>query len=535
MKHYFARFGEKGFGRGVSVFLTVSAALILGYLVVRYRYFTYIVKEEFFTTPFFFDFLAVYIASALLCIPLYFSLRNRHALLCAACVFCLALIPRLLIGFLFEYVPQNDFANYFKMGQAFCAGDYRTILQTAQGYQISDFLGTGVLFGWIGKLFTPTVHGYLIANSVMTSCICVLVYAITRTFHTKAALLSAFLFALYPANISMVHMTNNQHPAVLFLMLSLYLVISAVSAKHLWTTILLGCASGLSLLISQFAHPSTVTTVIAVSLYLIVLFIGAMKQKRALLKTVCLMAAFLGCYFGGRIPAHMYFDSLGILSKEQMPATCYLSKVVVGLNPETYGAYSADDYGMIASLPAQEQNATCIRIIRERLASNSDLLDFFDTKLLRTWIVKDTAFGWPLYGIWDQIQTEAESIDSPLRNQMRDRINRVTQAYQLLDFFYVAMLLLFALIGILMRSRGPSDLFVWTLLGWIGVLLLTEIQTRYRYPAMPIICMFAGVGIFGLCSALGRIPFRKQKGFALNTPAGAVLDAEGLDAENSPV
>lgn len=354
MKQYFARFGEKGLGRGVSVFLTVCAALILGYLVVRYRYFTYIIKEEFFTTPFFFDILAVYIASALLCIPLYFALRDRHVLLCAACVFCLALVPRLLIGFLFEYVPQNDFMNYFRMGQAFCAGDYQVILQTAQGYQISDFLGTGVLFGWIGKVFTPTVHGYLIANCIMTSCICVLVYAITRTFHAKGALLSAFLFALYPANISMVHMTNNQHPAVLFLMLSLYLVICAVRAKRLWATILLGCASGLSLLISQYAHPSTVTTVIAVSLYLFVLTIGAIQQKRALLKIVCLMAAFLGCYYGGRIPANMYFDSLGILGAEPMPATCYLSKVVVGLNPETNGAYSANDYGMIGSLPAQE-------------------------------------------------------------------------------------------------------------------------------------------------------------------------------------
>lgn len=163
------------------------------------------------------------------------------------------------------------------------------------------------------------------------------------------------------------------------------------------------------------------------------------------------------------------------------------------------------------------------------------MLDFFDTKLLRTWMVKDTAFSWPLFGLLAQFQAEAASIDSPLRDQMWDRVRQVMHAYQLLDFFYVAMLFLFALIGILMRRRGPSDLLVWTLLGWMGVLLLTEIQTRYRYPAMPIICSFAGIGIFVLFSSLGRIRFRKRKCVALDTPAETVLDAESPGVEESSV
>jgi len=147
-----------------------------------------------------------------------------------------------------------------------------------------------------------------------------------------------------------------------------------------------------------------------------------------------------------------------------------------------------------------------MKVIRERL-SQPDLLGFFDAKLLRMWMVPDGSFGWATMDGNNTAQTLTGVSDDVLNNWLAGA--------KLLDFFYVAILFLFAWVGGLLRRRGTeSDLLLLVFLGWIGVHFFIEIQTRYRYYGMPFLMIFAAYGVFRLLGGAGSVLRRRRTGKA---------------------
>ena len=50
---FFARGEERGIARAASLFITIAFLAFIGYVIVRYKYFTYILREQVMTTPMF--------------------------------------------------------------------------------------------------------------------------------------------------------------------------------------------------------------------------------------------------------------------------------------------------------------------------------------------------------------------------------------------------------------------------------------------------------------------------------------------------
>jgi len=519
------RYGEKGIARGVSIFLSVAFLLFIGYILVRYRYFTYIVREELFSTPMFGLLLAGYAAALLLFVTLYRG-GKKSAAHWAAIVFCMALLPRLAAYLFIRYIPTSDFANYYEMGLAFARGDYAAVASQAATYHIPDFVGLGVINGCLLSLFGTDIRAFQLVHCVITSLSCAAVYLVAQRFDEKAAPVAGFLFAVYPANIIYSQVTSNQHVGVLFTLLAVWLLLGALGARKLWKAALLALFSGISLLISQYAHPSTTPTLIAFSLYWLTLFLSAWKRKKEWIGLLCVAAAFALGLCGGRALANAGMDTVGLREGTKGPNSSYLAKVVIGLNPETCGAYSESDWGMIWSVPAEEQNELCLSVIRERLQQD-DLWGLFDTKILRAWMVKDNSFSWATTGLSAQAgEEQAAGAESAVRDEQLALLDRFLTAYKLMDFFYVAAVFLFAWIGVFLRRRksGGSDLILWIVLGWMGVHLLIEIQTRYRYLAMPFLMIFAAMGLMRLFGALGRLSRGKHK--AVSAPCASCEQAD---------
>ena len=504
---FFDRGQGRGVQRGASLLVTIAFLAFVGFIIIRYKYFTYILREQLMTTP---KFGILVLAYCLLAIVFFTLIRRFNCRGChspwawGAVIFFLALGARLIAYQYIVYVPTSDFANYYDMGVAFVRGDYAFIANTAAGYHISSFSGLGVINGLIMMLSGTDVRSFQLAQCVITSLIAAVVYLLARRVDEASAPAAGLLFAFYPANIVFSQVTSNQHIAILFALLSIWMAILAFSQPGFLKAAGLALGSAVLLLLSYFSHPSTATTLIAFGILWLVVFFSALKKKQELLRLLLVCVVFCVGFFALRAGAEVGMRAAG-LSGESSASSNYLAKVVIGLNPDTVGGYSAEDWGSIWAQPEEEQNAFCIEVIRERLKQD-DLFGFFDAKILRMWMVPDVSFGWAMAGETPTGQANAMLVE---------RDNWLAGA-KLLDFFYVAFLFVLAWVGGLLRRRGSAaDLLLWVMLGWMGAHLLIEIQTRYRYFAMPLLMIFAAYGCFCLFGGAGdllhaRIQKRKQ-------------------------
>ncbi len=496
---------DRGLTRGASLFVTVAFLAFVGYILVRYKYFTYIIREQVLTTPMFGWLVLGY---AVLAVGFFLLIRslNRAGFhspwFWGALIFLVALGLRFFAFTYVVYTPTSDFQSYYRMGVAFTQGDYATIAGFARDYHIASFSGLGVINGLTMLLFGSSVRAFQFAQCLFASLSCVVAYLLARRFDEGSAPAAGLLFALYPANIVYSQVTTNQHIAVLFALLAIWLALLAFSQTTLLRTGLLGLASGLLLMLSYFSHPSTATTLLALGIFWLVLTLSALRKRTELLRLLLAGAAFCVGFFVLRAGAFAGMQAAG-LNDPSAANSSNLAKVVIGLNPETVGGYSESDWGRIWAQPESEQNAYCVKVIQERLRQ-PELFGLFDAKLLRMWMVPDGSFGWA---------TEDGSPVShvPPSAAIQARDNWLAGA-KLLDFFYVAALFLFAWMGGLFRRRSNAgDLLLWVLMGWLGVHLLIEIQSRYRYFGMPFLCIYAAFGIFCLLGGAGRLLHRKKK------------------------
>ena len=394
---FFDRGGKTSFARAVSMLITVVFLVLIGFVIIRYKYFTYIIREELLTTPLFGWILVAYVLLFAI-FALVIRWTNCHVrrmpAYWALAIFLLALAPRLYFYAQISYVPTSDFANYYQMGVSFVNGDFAQIAKFAADYHISSFSGLGVLNGLIMTVFGTSVRSFQLVQSVITSLSSVLIYLIARRFDEGSAPAAGLLFALYPANIIFSQVTSNQHLAVLLALTSILLALIAFSSPRRVRAGVTAALSGLAMLLSFFAHPSAATTLLAFGLFWAILFFSSLRNRKELLRLAIVALAFCAAFFGLRAGANAGMRVAG-LSQSGGADSSMLAKVVIGLNPETAGGYSESDWGMIWRQPENEQNAFSIKVIRERLAQD-DLFGLFDLKLMRMWMVKD---GQPEHGV----------------------------------------------------------------------------------------------------------------------------------------
>jgi len=501
---FFSRGEERGIARGASLFITIAFLAFIGYVIVRYKYFTYILREQVMTTPMFGWLLLGYLVLAVVFLVL--IRRLNHLGFCSpwfwgALVFVLALGLRYFAYTFIVYTPTSDFLNYYNMGVAFTRGDYAAIANRAAEYHIAGFSGLGVLNGLIMRISGTSIRAFQLAQCVIASLSCVAAFLLARRFDEESAPAAGLLFAFYPANIVFSQVTSNQHLAVLFALLALWLAHIALSQTKPVRTLVFAISSGILLLLSYYAHPSTATTLLALGVVWLVLLLAALRKRKELLRLLLAGAAFCIGFFALRAGTEAGLRAAG-LNYPTTVNSSYLAKVVIGLNPETTGGYSESDWGMIWAQPESEQNAFCLKEIQNRLRQ-PDLFGLFDTKLMRMWMVPDGSFGWAT-------ENACPVSPAPPSAELLARDNWLAGA-KLLDFFYVALLFVFAWIGGLFRRRGSAgDLLLWVLMGWMGVHLLIEIQSRYRYFGMPLLMILAAYGVLCLLGGAGKVLHRTQ-------------------------
>lgn len=503
---YRAGWGNRDrFDRGVSLFISVAALAFLGYILVRYKDFTYMIKEDIPAAPGFFLLVAVYILIFALCSLMLHSLITRKLFLQLFAVFGIAMLPRLILLRLMPYIETGDFANFAESGRMFLRGEYAAL--APRFASLPDFMGLSWLNSLTMRIFGATTDGLRLSNCVYSSLSCALIFLIGRRYDVRAGLLGACIYAFYPSSILAAETVGNPIPSAFLLLLSIYLVLLAASVQSR-IRFLHAFMGGCIMLLSHYMHPSSLTTILAISFFLLTLLICYIRQPKKFIRILCLHVCFLAGLVGLRAACNGYFDALGLRAElAEKQSDYYIVKLVMGLNPETNGNYSASDVVWCSEQPKETRTRAAFDRIKQRLPTLSSVLKLMDAKIVHTWMVRDTYYSMFFGGLSDAI-AEAEDAGQNTDALKTFKVSRTAFArrFILLDFFYVAAIYLAALFGILLRKRTvrETDLLVWVFLGFAGVFLLIESQSRYRYPAMPILCALAGIGVLEICTRLRK-------------------------------
>lgn len=178
-------------------------------------------------------------------------------------------------------------------------------------------------------------------------------------------------------------------------------------------------------------------------------------------------------------------------------------KIVWGLNDEAYGAWNKPDIAEIYSYPPKEREDACIQMIKERLRDPKKVIGLMMKKTQMVWFGSDnydyfyTDGVSAHYGRYLQSFTDQEILSAiqKKRDAAYSCLWNVSGANRL--FIYCIWIL--AVIGILalLFKHGESNLMYLAMyipLGWMAFIMISEMQSRYRYQSMTIIILLAGYG-----------------------------------------
>ena len=431
----------------------------------------------------------------------------------AFALFLGALVVRFVVVLLGHYVPTNDFKNYFDLGRYFASGNYGEIARLTDSYGLPKLAGNGVYYGLLFSIFSPTLLGAQIINCIATSLICMQIYqiAVKVPYAQRAAVFAAVLYLCYPANILSTQITTNHHGATLFLLAAMRLFYALLECDfqarkaHFITLLML---TALTLVISDFLHPSAILVLCAMAAFAGVWILSHLlclkRDFKPGLKRIAhgavSLAAVCVLYFAFTKAGVAAITAVGMFHQGEEHSV--LAKIVVGLNQETMGQWSAD-YAKVREAGDQKaQRRYCLQVIRERTSDPAALLNLIWQKNLAGWLGVDNYFYFYTDGITAELDGIAQESEDPVIDRWAEQTKQDVivwrDAWSIVDIVYVRVLWVGAVLGlcVVIRKRMTIfDLLIWFPAGWMAFMSITELQARYRYQSMPIICLLAGLGL----------------------------------------
>lgn len=413
------------------------------------------------------------------------------------------------------YVPSMDFYAYFTGACNFANYGFRTGLAAElAGFRIPAFGGQAVFNGLLLRILSPTLLGMQLLNAIYTSGICVWIYILGGKFNERTALIGAILYTFYPMSILSTQITTNHHGATFFILLGIFVYNRAVNEEKAVRRVIYVAVSAVCFVISNCYHPSIVIVLCALLVNALIneieelidssktYFDGLVKEVKHFKGRLCVTIAVIILYellFSGIMNALAgcgYIDS----ARGKAP----WGKIVVGLNQETKGGYSRNDYDYVNSLSDEEKSKVCIEIIKERLSDPERVADLMAQKTKDVWFRGDNYCYFYTVGIYGQIQEKTVQTDDRMiqkfYEELRGKIGNVIGNIDTVNDMFVYAIWVFAVIGVaklIFQYRTDREIYllIFIPIGWMLFITFTEAQSRYRYQSMPVLILLAGIGI----------------------------------------
>ena len=514
-----------GFGIMIIMFL-VDDIRRFGWLPLR------LANESWFRNTyflaFFWVFLFVFVIYGCIFVKLY---RWKSEFKIISVIFLLAAIPRLLLVFLnFEfYTPTSDFYNYFNFGQWVLDGNYEAIAATVTSYRLPMMGGLALYNGLIARIFSPTIVGFQISNAITTSLIGVFIYLIGKEINRKVALGASMFFALYLSNVVSSQIILNQHPTILYLLVSMYLFQKYKEANKKSLVIYYLISSFMFFMLASFLHGSTIIFLIAYAMFAGIVFLANIDKETMnrvfafrvryitpmCKKMLLYLCVFLIGYLVTSQAGIQLMYNRGVINITE--SYSFLRHFVIGLDVESVGRITNNQNMLrMRSYPVEEQQQAAAQIIREQLSDPKKVVLLVLRKTNAAWFGQDNQFNFYIdYHRREYNSMRDEGVQSEEwieRQESFHHMRRLSRGVASVDQLTVHLLFLFAALGLFLKKYSKvEDIYYLQLIiviGMFAVIGLGEAQPRFRYLAMPSLAI---LGSFGFFEVIQRLEALKRK------------------------
>jgi 4-amino-4-deoxy-L-arabinose transferase-like glycosyltransferase len=373
---------------------------------------------------------------------------------------------------------ESDFAMMYSSAVQAVKGDFSFSQNgyfSAWVYQ----LGFTMYEALIIRLFGENLFVLKLFNVLFCTGAVILVYkAAAHMFNELCGRIAGVLYAIYPPTILMCSVLTNEYISIFLFYLGFYFLIRrGIFSRHTWLY------TGILLALGDLMRPLGSYVLLAVVLYLVVLFLR--NEKKEKWEITVKLAGILALFYIIHYVVSYSFIAGGV-TQYPLSNRDPLWKFVLGFNYESKGQYSQKDAEYVSQFPIGEERTEAERaLVRERLSDKGKVAELFIDKFETMWGSNDASIYWSL-----------ESIDRPNLKDIIFKIERVLYS----------SILLFAAVGIMFLIRKSDNdnpiLFALLILGYAAVHFLIEIQTRYRSFIFPSFILLQGYGIYMVFTSL---------------------------------
>jgi hypothetical protein len=386
--------------------------------------------------------------------------------------------------------PISDFAVQFKAAEGIASGN--ASLLTDKYFQTWAYqTGYSIWMAVFIKFFGANAVFFKVLNAVYLTGTNVLVYLFARRFTLeKTARCFGIVYAILPSVYFLTPVLTNQHLSNLLIFSGVYLYISAPRKS-----LSLCAAAGALLAFGNAVRPAALVAVAAIIVFEFLRFENPAdffknKLKPAFIVTLSYFVIFFA------LSSLVKFSGL---NPNGLANTFPAWKLIVGLNIESGGTYSAEDEKNIYSISnVKERDKKAMETLKERISvPPAELYYLFTVKIKKMW--RD--FDSPEWAFYNYANTE---INLPVVEKMplKDFLQKLSAGFNA-GIFVLLAVACFRFLKVSGSPVAPTALAILFLI-YFGAHLFIEVQTRYRD--------FAMIPIFALSAFGFERVFERVKG-----------------------
>ncbi|PEK51348.1 ABC transporter permease [Bacillus toyonensis] len=391
-------------------------------------------------------------------------------------VYTISIVYLLISIIIIKLVPSSPISDFQYMldgAKELAAGNMKAIKDNQYFFWNTTQLGFTI---YEALVLTLTSHSYFalqFLNIVYTLLTGLAIFYIAK-HRLNNETFGRFGFILYVTSINLfllVPVLTNQHLSMMLFSWGTYHLLARDENKN-YINMVLG---GLLFALGNIIYPIGILFLIAAGLFL--LFFHSNILKRNFISSITFISTYLVIlYTLAYIPV--------ILNISHNPITNADSgwKFVIGLNKESNGQYSLEDFAKlrqsIVDFDIEEHNRIQKQLIKERTENLTDLIPLMNKKNIIMWGSPTDSYAY-----------------IPINDIARNTINDIS--FIKLDFIHYVSIMLLSMgsVFIFLFSSPFKNLnmkyFQILIIGAFLIYLVTEVQIRYRYFFFPIFIILA--------------------------------------------
>lgn len=371
---------------------------------------------------------------------------------------------RLLWVLNIEITPISDFKLMLETAMKLNENNENTVILNETYFNLWPYNIPFTIYESFILKITNSIFILKFLNILFGTGIVGFIYLLTKKlFNENSAKMAGIIVCFFPPFIIYSGILTNQTISMFFLLAGLYLLINKNKLV----------LSGICLGIGHIFRPIGLVFIVGVVVYFLFTFITKNEYSIKEIKNKIIDFSKIFIPYQFIISLTSLFLILGNFSNHSLyynPASNY--KLLVGLNHETKGGYSAEDSNLLFSSYKSNFKETAQEKIKERLSDTNELKLLFQEKFKTMWSTEDASFFW------------ANWYDENTRD--------------LSEYMWVFILFLVSSSIFINRKNNLSSSIgmIYSFLGmFIIIYLAIEIQARYRYEIYPFFIIIAGNGL----------------------------------------